>query len=116
MQKKVKSTKPKVKTFCRIGFELIPESFKHFHCFPLSKKCLENSNRMAGLLTYSRTLNAFPASPNPSKGGEQRFKSIDLKLRSAQWHEFVQYVFLFLPLLISPSPHGEGWGEVVGVR
>jgi hypothetical protein len=50
---------------------------------------------MAGLLTYSRTLNAFPASPNPSKGGEHRFKSIDLKLRSAQWHEFVQYVFLF---------------------
>ncbi len=26
---------------------------------------------MAGLLTYSRNLNAFPASSYPSKGGEQ---------------------------------------------
>ncbi len=26
---------------------------------------------MAGLLTFSRNLNAFPASPNPSKGGKQ---------------------------------------------
>ena len=70
---------------------------------PRAKNVVVGYGRSSDLLPW---LNAFPASPNHSKGGEQEpvAKSV------------VQYVFLFLPLLVSPSPQGEGWGEVAGVR
>ena len=71
---------------------------------PRAKNVVVRYGRSSDLLPW---LNAFP---------KTFFSSCKRSYRSLSGKVAVQYVFLFLPLLVSPSPQGEGWGEVAGVR
>ena len=56
-----------------------------FAIFSRKQKCIYNDcGRSSDLLPY---LNAFPASPNPSKRGEHRSISTDTKQGGAQWQK-----------------------------